>query len=429
MAEMNEKRGAKDDRGSLSRRLRSGRATPPELLLLLTAFVWGGYHPCMRMLLTDTSERGSAPTPSEINLARFSLVAALFVAQAACADAACFRRRGRARGGGGGALLMTTREEPFDATRSLVSAERGEEKRRPGETFGKLERAASLGNQNAAFLWGAACELAFWHFVTIALQSTGVAFVGATRAGFIAASTTMTVPFVSALFGESVSTNTWIAAFVAMAGAALIVFSSASDDETRVSVGNAAFSTTHETRFQSKRFHDASSRVFLGDALTTAGSVAWAVFLFRLSRLAPRFPRLPLAVARSACMTLFVAAWWLVDTFVSSRSNHVAASVSVTAYERETDGGEKPPPFRWLASPRAAALTAFMAIGPGWACAWWQTTAQASVSAARAAVLMSTTPLWGAVWAAAAMGETMDWVGWLGGLTVVGGTALVALER
>lgn len=128
-------------------------------------------------------------------------------------------------------------------------------------------------------------------------------------------------------------------------------------------------------------------------------------------------------------MTLFVAAWWLVDTFVSSRSNHVAASVSVTAYERETEGGEKPPPFRWLASPRAAALTAFMAIGPGWACAWWQTTAQASVSAARAAVLMSTTPLWGAVWAAAAMGETMDWVGWLGGLTVVGGTALVALER
>ena len=401
---------------------------PPELLLLSTAFVWGGYHPCMRMLLTDTSERGSAPTPSEINLARFSLVAALFVAQAACAGAACFRRRGSARGGGGGASRMTTREddlETFDTTRSLVSAERGEEKRRPGETVGKLERAASLYNKNAAFLWGAACELAFWHFVTIALQSTGVAFVGATRAGFIAASTTMTVPFVSALFGESVSTNTWIAAFVAMAGAALIVFSSASDDDARVSVGNAAFSTD-ETRFQSKRFHDASSRVFLGDALTTAGSVAWAVFLFRLSRLAPRFPRLPLAVARSACMTLFVAAWWLVDTLVSSRSNH-AQSVSVSARELETEGGEKP--FRWLASPRAAALTAFMAIGPGWACAWWQATAQASVSAARAAVLMSTTPLWGAVWAAAAMGETMDWVGWLGGLTVVGGTALVALER
>jgi drug/metabolite transporter (DMT)-like permease len=42
---------------------------------------------------------------------------------------------------------------------------------------------------------------------------------------------------------------------------------------------------------------------------------------------------------------------------------------------------------------------------------------------------MSTTPLWGAVWAAAAMGETMDWVGWLGGLTVVGSTALVALDH
>ena len=110
VAEMNEKRGAKDDRGMpTTRRLRSEKrsAMPPEFLLLSTAFVWGGYHPCMRMLLTDTSERGSAPTPSEINLARFSLVAALFVAQAICADAACFRRRARS----GGASLMTTREE------------------------------------------------------------------------------------------------------------------------------------------------------------------------------------------------------------------------------------------------------------------------------------------------------------------------------
>ena len=99
MAELNQKRGANNDRGSLLGRLPTGRAMPPELLLLLTAFVWGGYHPCMRMLLTDTTEHGSTPTPSEINLARFSLVAVLFVAQAACADAACFGRLGRRRGG------------------------------------------------------------------------------------------------------------------------------------------------------------------------------------------------------------------------------------------------------------------------------------------------------------------------------------------
>ena len=52
---MNEKRGAKDDRGMpTTRRPRSEMrsAIPPEFLLLSTAFVWGGYHPCMRMLLT-----------------------------------------------------------------------------------------------------------------------------------------------------------------------------------------------------------------------------------------------------------------------------------------------------------------------------------------------------------------------------------------
>ena len=107
-------------------------------------------------------------------------------------------------------------------------------------------------------------------------------------------------------------------------------------------------------------------------------------------------------------MTLFVAAWWLVDTLARSRSNH-AQSVSIEAHERERKAAKS---LFAGSPPRAAALTAFMAIGPGWACAWWQATAQASVSAARAAVLMSTTPR-GARWRRA-MGETMDWVGWLG---------------
>uniref|UniRef100_A0A7S0D4K3 Drug/Metabolite transporter superfamily n=1 Tax=Micromonas pusilla TaxID=38833 RepID=A0A7S0D4K3_MICPS len=209
---------------------------PPELMLLLTAFVWGGYHPCMRMLLTDTTEHGSAPTPSEINLARFSLVAVLFVAQAACADAACFGRLGRRRGGDNGASL-NSRGDAFGSTQSLLSAEEGAK----GISRKKLNRVLSLdawmsappatgprssaAGRNAS-LWGAACELAFWHFVTIAFQSTGVAYTGATRAGFIAASTTMMVPFVSTLAGEAVKSTTWIAACVAVCGTALIVFAS-----------------------------------------------------------------------------------------------------------------------------------------------------------------------------------------------------------
>ena len=424
VSEMSEKRGANDDPGGVWRRLRAGRGMPPELMLLLTAFVWGGYHPCMRMLLTDTTEHGSAPTPSEINLARFSLVAVLFVAQAACADAACSGRRGRRRGGGDGATLPTLtarRGDAFGSVQSLVSAEEG-----AGREKESTRRASSLDERMSAstsarvpvsssallgrgvLLWGAAFELAFWHFVTIAFQSTGVAYTGATRAGFIAASTTMMVPFVSAFFGEAVRANVWIAACVAMAGAALIVFATTANDVV-------------EDRSIRRVEEEDGSSVFFGDALTLVGSVTWAVFVFRLSRLAPRFPKLPLATARSACMTLFVAAWFLVDT--SSRSS---AAPSRSRWRLDE---ASPPREHWLASPRALALTAFMAIGPGWACGWWQTVAQAKVSAPRAAVLTSTTPLWGAAWAFATMGETMSWVGWVGGLTIVGGTALVALER
>lgn len=57
------------------------------------------------------------------------------------------------------------------------------------------------------------------------------------------------------------------------------------------------------------------------------------------------------------------------------------------------------------------------------------TTAQASVPAAKAQILMSSTPLWGATWAAMLLGETMDLLGWVGGITIVVGTVLVALEK
>ena len=410
---MNEKRGANDNRGSLLRRLRARRGTPPELMLLLTAFVWGGYHPCMRILLTETTEDGNAPTPSEINLARFALIAVLFVAQAAFADAACFGRRGRRRSGNDRAVFATPRGDAFGSVQSLASMEEGarreNEKRRlasspvaaTAASPSARARDASLVAGRDALLWGAACELAFWHFVTIAFQSTGVVYTDAMRAGFVAASTTMMVPFVSTLCGETVKPNTWIAACVAMAGAALIVFATAANDD--------------EARFHVARERDGS--VFFGDALTAVGSVTWAIFLFRLSRLAPRFPRLPLATARSACTLLFVAAWFVVERA------WWGAGDALLSWGR---GGAR---RHWLASPRALALTTFMAVGPGWCCGWWQTVAQASVSAPRAAVLTSTTPLWGAAWAFATMGETMDWVGWVGGLTIVGGTALVALER
>jgi len=62
--------------GLFIRRIRWTRV-PPEALLLMTAAIWGTYHPCMRMMLTGG---GAKPTPSEINLARFAITASMCVA-------------------------------------------------------------------------------------------------------------------------------------------------------------------------------------------------------------------------------------------------------------------------------------------------------------------------------------------------------------
>ena len=509
----NERRS--NDSGSvlgLCRRLLRKRRVPPELLLLLTALIWGGYHPCMRVLLTETAEGTRSPTPSEINLARFSLVAVLFVAQAAVADSAvCWALSCSKQKRAGGTSRSTSPDGQSTGTGfGTTDGRSGETTTNDLESGTKIERVLSLDTWHVSgqtkaddrergrgmapdsqwqhfpqmpntkrdspkgltsvvsqrtVLIGAACELAWWHFITIALQSTGVLYTSVTRAGFISTSTTMMVPVMEILYGQSVSTVTWTAAAVTMFGTALIVVSKSSEQATQPSV-ESTVSTVHTTHTHTTHGghveyeyadNTTTDDLFLGDFLTLLGSFTWAIFLLRLSKIAKSVPKFPLVVARSVCMVGFVFIWfilervWVFTQGVEAQgvgdgilNDQFGPNVEGTAFQVRGVGGveftgdrsslessgnaQDDTPLGWLGTSKAVALILFMAIGPGWACSWWQTIAQAEVPAAKATVLMSTTPLWGALWAGLMMGETMSFFGWLGGFTIVGGTVLVALE-
>ena len=141
-------------------------------------------------------------------------------------------------------------------------------------TFGNLVRAASLDNlaerscgarragSRSASSSPSRCRARAWRSWARRARST-----------FIAASTTMTVPFVSALFGESVVRTPGSPRSCLWRARRSSSFPARPTTMRAFQVGNAAF--VNERFHQSKRFHNNDgSRVFLGDALTSAGAAA-----------------------------------------------------------------------------------------------------------------------------------------------------------
>ena len=254
----------------------------------------------------------------------------------------------------------------------------------------------------------------------------------------------MMVPAVAWFAGARATPRTWLAALVCVVGTVLVVAARDGTGDPRDGDGigdprdgdgtGTVFSlgTTRARRsppaFSSGAFSSVSDDAFKGDALTLAGAFFWAVCLVRLSKLAPRHALVDLVTARAVAIALFVAAW-----FAAERAFEGEEGWSGSGSSGARDAA--PVAWRWTTSRSAAAsrarrLVLFMAVGPGYACAWMQAIAQAKVSASRAGVILATTPLWGAAWARLSMGsrEAMAPIGWVGGGIVVLGAALVAGE-
>ena len=387
----------------------------PEATLVACAAVWGGYHPCMRAILASRDgDAAPPPSPAEINLARFALTAAMCVAHRAVLVAARSRWRSDA----------SSSEEGGSGERNLA--------------------AAFFGRGASPSLLRASLELALWHALTIGFQSCGVRYQSATRAGFVSSTTTMMVPAVAWFAGARATPRTRLAALVCVVGTVLVVAARDGTGDPRDGDGigdprdgdgtGTVFSlgTTRARRsppaFSSGAFSSVSDDAFKGDASTLAGAFFRAVCLVRLSKLAPRHALVDLVTARAVAIALFVAAWFAAERAFEGEGWSGSGSSG-------SGSSAMDPAWRWTTSRSAAAsrarrLVLFMAVGPGYACAWMQAIAQAKVSASRAGVILATTPLWGAAWARASMGsrEATAPIGWVGGGIVVLGAALVAGE-
>ena len=411
----------------------------PESMLMATAAIWGSYHPTMRLMLT--SEDGwETPTPAELNVSRSAITAAMCVAQHLVMRRLSREKKGsdgrpdddedededrerdrypnartplRGEGRRGRRLIATNGGGDAEG-RGSDSEGGGPRRARTTTTKTRVPAAAARSRDERPTkrrLFAASAELAALHALTVGLQSCGVDHSSATRASFLATTSTVVVPLLATATGTPVAKRTWASAAACVLGTVLIVSSRTPSSD----VGSAAFD------------EDDAADTTLGDGLILAGAAVWATFLLRISKHARTLPVAPLVIWRNVLMFLCYACWWAFDErFFRGGSEHMGFSRG-----RFSRGGERSVPiareaFPWRENSTTWGRVVFLAVGPGFACSWLQTIAQAKVAAAEAQVLISTQALWGAAWAFAMMGERMAPMGWAGGFAIVAGAVMVA---
>jgi drug/metabolite transporter (DMT)-like permease len=237
----------------------------------------------------------------------------------------------------------------------------------------KVSNASHPLRLSSAWRWG--IEMGFWMFLGFSFQAIGLESTTAQRSGFLLYLNVKFVPFFARVFlGRPISVPTWISAFIAFCGTALL----ASDGQ---SIG----------------FNE-------GDAWTVAAAASSAMFIIRLEKASTEVPQS--AELNAACLwtvTILAALWTFVQGGLSTEN------IGSTIQQLYDIALLHPVELIYLGVVTTA-LANFI-----------QTKAQREISPERASVIYSLDPVYGVFFSWLLLGET------LGGAHAFVGAGLITL--
>mmetsp|Transcript_4624 Transcript_4624/g.6679 ORF Transcript_4624/g.6679 Transcript_4624/m.6679 type:complete len:450 (+) Transcript_4624:146-1495(+) len=281
------------------------------ILLNLVAVIWGSQHAVIKTCVSDID-------PSSLSLVRFFL----------------------------GALIATPGILPRNSDKQHIHV---------SSTMEKFDKE----KVKLILRWGA--EMGFWMFLGYAFQAIGLEYTTAQKSGFLLYLNVKFVPFFAfAFLGRSISLPTWVSAFSAVIGTALLAYDGNSLD------------------------------LNVGDLWSIAAAAASAMFILRLESASAAVSN---SAALNAACLWFVAGVSLIWSAQRNQLNAESVIETLSAHPWE---------ILYL-----SAVTTALAN-------WIQTKAQQNVKAERASVIYAMDPVWGALWANVILGETLSSYGILG---------------
>ncbi|CAM9349085.1 unnamed protein product [Chrysoparadoxa australica] len=300
---------------------------PVALFLLNTvAVLWGTQHSVIKLLVAaDDISAGLA------NLARFSVAALLFLPWTP-------------------GLLSSPPPLPFSPV------------------------AGEVKTSEIATTWRGGVELGLFMFLGFAFQAIGLETTTASRSAFLLYLNVKLVPFFGfALLGREISTQTWISAFVAFAGTALL----------------SADSST--------------APLNIGDLWCLGAAATSALFILRLETYANRCDAAALNSASLWVTAALCAGWASLEVFSGSSTQHDIGAALISQ----------------------APLVLYLAVVTTALTNWLQAVGQREVPADRAALIYALDPVYAAVFSNIILGETLGPQG-LVGAGLIAGAALWA---
>ena len=239
-----------------------------------------------------------------------------------------------------------------------------------------------VGGDDSDDTWSAGAELGCWMFAGFALQAVGLQLTSASRSAFLLYLNVKLVPVLAfLLYGRQIAARTWASAAVAVAGTTLLSFD--------------------------------GTPPCAGDGWSLAAALTSAAFILRLERYSSRFDAAALNAATLATTAALCAGWALTAAAFDSAVPGAAELPATLARQAELMAGQAP------ALLYLSLVTTALAN-------WLQALGQKSVSAQDAAIVYALDPVYGALFAAALLGERLGPQGLAGAALVL---AAVALSR
>jgi drug/metabolite transporter (DMT)-like permease len=261
------------------------------------------------------------------------------------------------------------------------------------------------------FIW-AGLELAFYNFLAQGLLNIGLLSTSSARASFLTQTSVVLTPVLSRLFGQRVPANVWIACGLALMG--LSVLSLATITTT------ATTTTTMESTLLSSIVNFST-----GDWLVLGGAASWSMYLYRLSKIAPKFDEIRLQFIKSTWLAILYAIWLVTTVIVTTNESAVQQPSLVTAFIYQH-------PFRWLLSGGTAAfgILCYSALGPGTVADILQQQGQKAVSSASEAnIILSLEPFFTVLSAWVILGEIISIQEAIGGAIILAAAVVATTGR
>jgi len=350
------------------------------ILLNLVAVIWGTQHAVIK---TVVDGGGEGSTAAYFTLARFGLAAAL---------AAPYTP-------GWG------QQQPDQRQLQLVEQ----------SADGRDSKYALAGENNEVFIintptyagrlaWKYGAELGLYMFLGYAFQAIGLETTTASRSGFLLYLNVKFVPFLSYfIFGRTIRRGTWISAFVAFCGTALLALDVGGED--------AMTTTTTSTM---------TAALSVGDLWSIAAAASSAMFILRMESASKAVPK---SSELNAATLWTVAALSLLWTMVISLNESIDGVGVVGSFEFTNDAFVHAIHLLYQRTYTTITTHLFPLIylsGITTALAnFLQSKAQKDISAERASVIYAMDPVYGAIFANVLLGESLGGVGLIGAFLIV----------